>query len=223
MLTLNQYSSVSLHQLDNLMARLPGYCFWKNQDSRYQGCNDNFLKLIQISDQNSIINTTDFDLPWQAGGNGAEHFRREDQKTMNNYRTTNHREAVLIPGQALKILMVSKRPILQYKRCVGVIGQSIDITSLLLPSLCQQSENQIESQLQLNLLHSLTECEKKCLKFILQGYPYKYIANKLALSPRTIESHTMRIKIKLQCHSKTELMEKFNTLESKMTLGIFYN
>ena len=50
--------------------------------------------------------------------------------------------------------------------------------------------------------------EIECIIYILRGKTSKQIAKILELSHRTIEFYVNRLKIKLHCHSKSELIEK---------------
>lgn len=53
-----------------------------------------------------------------------------------------------------------------------------------------------------------THRQAQCMIYFLKGYPIRHISAVLKLSPRTIEAHTNAMKAKLNCASKTELIEK---------------
>jgi DNA-binding CsgD family transcriptional regulator len=55
---------------------------------------------------------------------------------------------------------------------------------------------------------SLTNREMDVLKFLASGYPASFIASKLFLNKRTIETHIDTIKGKLYCNSKVELIQR---------------
>lgn len=55
---------------------------------------------------------------------------------------------------------------------------------------------------------ALTDREFKMLEYIAHGYPASYIAKECSLSKRTIESHIEKLKNKLTCNSKVELIHK---------------
>lgn len=61
----------------------------------------------------------------------------------------------------------------------------------------EQQENQL-----------LSEREQECLFFLLRRKTAKEIARILSLSPRTVETHMERIRLKLQCPSTSDLLEK---------------
>lgn len=52
----------------------------------------------------------------------------------------------------------------------------------------------------------LTSRQRDCAIYLLQGMPYREIAEKLCLSHRTIETHIESLKTKFQCRNKVELI-----------------
>lgn len=52
----------------------------------------------------------------------------------------------------------------------------------------------------------LTEKEMDCIKQMMKGYTMKATAKELNISPRTVETHLYKIKQKLQCNNKFELL-----------------
>ena len=58
----------------------------------------------------------------------------------------------------------------------------------------------------------LTAREKDLVKFLANGYPASYIRKKLHLSIRTVENYIAALKDKLNCSSKTELIEKSQSI-----------
>lgn len=56
--------------------------------------------------------------------------------------------------------------------------------------------------------YGLTESQSKCLFFLLRGKSAKEIAKLLGLSARTVEHYIEAIKIKMDCLTKSQLIEK---------------
>ncbi|MFX1496346.1 MAG: PAS domain S-box protein [Promethearchaeota archaeon] len=54
----------SYEMLEMVMENIPQYIFWKDTELNYQGCNDNYAKLIGIDHPDNIINKKDEELPW---------------------------------------------------------------------------------------------------------------------------------------------------------------
>lgn len=75
----------------------------------------------------------------------------------------------------------------------------------------------------------LTVRERECLFFILQRKTIKETGKILSVSPRTIEEYLARICIKLQCQTKSEVMEKailnnfFSPLPIKYLIELWQN
>lgn len=55
---------------------------------------------------------------------------------------------------------------------------------------------------------SLTYRESDVLKYLILGYTAKKTAIQLGISYRTVETYVETLKLKLQCSSKRELIEK---------------
>jgi DNA-binding CsgD family transcriptional regulator len=56
----------------------------------------------------------------------------------------------------------------------------------------------------------LTRREIECIKYLSQGKTAKEIANFLKLSPRTIEAYLQNARLRLDCSSKSHLIDLFN-------------
>ena len=61
----------------------------------------------------------------------------------------------------------------------------------------------------------LSNRQRSCANFLLEGYTCKMISEKLNLSPRTIEFYISNLKKKLSCHNKAELILKLNNLANQ--------
>lgn len=54
----------------------------------------------------------------------------------------------------------------------------------------------------------LTGREVECLFYVVRGFSVPMIAEKLLVSKRTVETHIENIKIKTNCYTKVELIER---------------
>jgi PAS domain S-box-containing protein len=54
----------SQEMLRTVMNTIPEYVFWKDLDSVYLGCNDNFALVSGVETPDNIVGKTDFDLAW---------------------------------------------------------------------------------------------------------------------------------------------------------------
>lgn len=77
-----------------------------------------------------------------------------------------------------------------------------------LESLIQGKPKQFSYGLVDALHPELTQRQSDCLFFLIQGYSGKEIARCLSLSHRTVEKHLDALKIKFNCDTKNQLIEK---------------
>lgn len=71
----------SQEMLQTVMNTIPEYVFWKDLDSVYLGCNENFAMVSGVDIPDNIIGKTDFDLAWRDVE--AELFRALDQEVIS--------------------------------------------------------------------------------------------------------------------------------------------
>ena len=117
--------------LKNITHALPGFIFWKDQNSVYLGCNLNYAKLVGLRSCEEIIGKTDHELNWQPTGHSAEEFIQGDQDTLNGHPITNQEETLVLPDGKKLVTLVSKLPIIDDNHQVlGIVGYFSDITAL---------------------------------------------------------------------------------------------
>lgn len=86
------------------------------------------------------------------------------------------------------------------------------------PVICQENVKQAFLQEMGIESGNFTPVESDVAKLLLKGYSASQIGKQFYRSKRTIEHHIERIKEKLSCHSRCELVQKVRELEG---LGIF--
>ncbi|HEV2614577.1 MAG TPA: helix-turn-helix transcriptional regulator [Gammaproteobacteria bacterium] len=100
---------------------------------------------------------------------------------------------------------------------IGIMGCSIKIDAMSLHNfghafLALMSTGLLNTtQLPINIRHDIyfSRREEEVLAQLVRGKTAKQIGEKLNLSPRTIESYIENMKIKTNCQSKFELIDKF--------------
>ncbi|NHI89750.1 MAG: PAS domain S-box protein, partial [Candidatus Thorarchaeota archaeon] len=74
----------SQEMLQTVMNTIPEYVFWKDRDSVYLGCNENFALISGVDSPDNIVGKTDFDLAWREVE--SELLRALDQEVIRTNR-----------------------------------------------------------------------------------------------------------------------------------------
>jgi two-component system aerobic respiration control sensor histidine kinase ArcB len=115
--------------LENIIANIPQYIFWKNRDLVYMGSNDNYASLVGLTNCREIVGTSDFELPWQQDGNTATYFRQRDIEVLNGKKIINLEQTLSLPSGKKIVVLLNKSPIMnEHGEIIGVLGVSTDIT-----------------------------------------------------------------------------------------------
>ena len=118
----------STNFLQLVMANIPQAVFWKDQDSKYLGCNNTFAKVSGLEKTDDILGKTDFDLCWT--DEEADQYRQDDQFVMKRniplYNVLKPRHQ--INGDEI-LCDVNKIPLHnQDGKVVGILGTFEDVT-----------------------------------------------------------------------------------------------
>jgi len=114
--------------LENLVEIIPYFIFWKNAQSVYLGCNQQFANLVGKKSPEEVIGKTDFDLGWGEGE--AEIFREGDRAVMAGHPKVDMEELLVRSDGSLMVMLVNKVPLRsKHNDYIGVLGTSTDITA----------------------------------------------------------------------------------------------
>lgn len=114
-------------QLNNIVKYAPGLVYWKDKNSVYQGCNDEFARLAGLETSEQVKGKTDFDLIWKEG---AASYIAGDQKVFKTGKPNLNIEEVVTTSDNRKITVISNKvPLLNNKKqVIGIMGITTDIT-----------------------------------------------------------------------------------------------
>lgn len=116
--------------LKNITRVLPQYVFLKDTSSMYIWCNQNYATLVGLDSPDDIVGKTDQDLNWQSVGHTAETFQKGDKDTIEGHPITNQEEVLALPSGKTIVTLVSKLPIIDNGKVLGIVGYFTDITEL---------------------------------------------------------------------------------------------
>lgn len=114
--------------LQNVLSRIPHFVFWKDRESRYLGCNQNFARVAGVECLDQIVNKTDYDLPWRK--EEAEAFIQNDREVMNSGVAQLDVEETQCQADGKQaILLTSRVPLRNASgNVIGILGIYADMT-----------------------------------------------------------------------------------------------
>jgi PAS domain S-box-containing protein len=115
--------------LQLVLDNIPQLIFWKDRNSVYQGCNQNFADVAGMGSPENIVGKTDYDLPWT--DEEADWYRQCDQQVMTSAQPELH--IIETQQQAdgnQPWLETNKIPLQDSQgQVIGILGTIEDITS----------------------------------------------------------------------------------------------
>ena len=178
----------------NSILNFPCTIFMKDRNGIYLGGNNYLASILGFKDGASLVGCNDRDL-WQP--NDLELLLQNDKKVMDQNSPNTFHESGALPDNSIINAISHKAPLLSHKnKTIGIMGMSIIIHKTN-PTFIH-NENKFE----------LTNRQINCLYYLALGMTTKLIANKLDLSPRTVEHYIEIIKNKLNCYNRSDLIAK---------------
>ena len=137
----------SQQMLQLVMDNIPQLIFWKNRNSVYLGCNQNFARVAGVGTSEHIVGKTDYDLPWNQ--EESDWFRECDAQVMDRNQAKYHIiESQLQADGKQSWVDTSKIPLHDVDgNVVGILGTYEDITERQqAEDSLRQSEAQLRQQ-----------------------------------------------------------------------------
>ncbi len=120
--------SIEEQVLKLFINNVPQFIFWKDRNSTYLGCNNNFAQSAGFESPEELIGKTDYDMPWSR--EEADFFRKIDAEVMaSGTSQLNFEEPQTQKDGSLSWLSTSKMPLYgKDGQVVGILGWYFDIT-----------------------------------------------------------------------------------------------
>ena len=219
-----QFSDVEIKTALNIFNSLPDFVCWKNSDLQYVMLNDITANLFGFKSSDiSYERITDYDLKCDAA-DLAEDYRRDDKIILESGKSLTIINFCRYKKDQWKLLFGRKSQLMgDDGQAKGVFARFLDVTDCPLMRMVyglfhtdeaafRGKNNNVE---QINYIvkdrfddYGLTNRESEVLFFLIRGKTAKEIARIIGLSNRTVEKHLDRIKNKLDCANRSELIEK---------------
>lgn len=202
----------------SLIDYLPFGCFSKDLNSHYSYINQTTIKSFLFKDKDEVIGKSDFDMPWKED---AELFQEKDKLTLvhgkpqSNLEVLPKRDGTKCLHLDHKIPMFSKTGEIEGLAGVGLILNPENFKHLI-PFLAFSGINISDYMYSLNGKKidigygdiDFSKRQAQIISCLLRGHSAESTAKELNLSKRTIEFYLVKIKEKLNCKNKSEIISK---------------
>lgn len=180
--------------LNLFINNIPQFVFWKDRNSVYLGCNNNFVRTAGFTSKEEIIGKTDYDMPWST--EEADFFRKIDQEVMNSAKPQlNFEERQTLSNGDKRWLSTSKMPLFDESNVViGIIGWYIDITDYKLMEI--QIDEKNKALLEYNLQLEKSKEALELANYDLEKFTYA-ASHDLKTPIRTIVSFAQLLRRKM--------------------------
>ncbi len=202
-------SSIIPHHLDKFRESTTAHVYWKDKKGIYLDVNDVYLATNDLK-SNDIIGARDFDFSF-----GEEHallLRRNDQEVIYKGQPKTALESVKVKDVVYYYL--SHKSPLRTKdgKIIGIVGVSFPMNQENEIFTALHEMHTIANITAINTFEfsspSLTQRQFDCIYYLVKGKTMKETAKILGLSPKTIEHYLDAVKAKLNCYTRSELIEK---------------
>ncbi|MFN7097747.1 MAG: PAS domain-containing protein, partial [Gammaproteobacteria bacterium] len=116
----------SQEYLMQILAQVPGNVYWKNKQGKYEGCNNNQLKIAKFNSLEEIIGKTDYEL---YDKKIADAVRKIDIQVMQSGKEHELEEIGIDENGNKSIYLTKKSPLFDKdNNIVGILGVSLNIS-----------------------------------------------------------------------------------------------
>ena len=118
----------SKEMLQKIMDNIPQFIFWKDTESRYLGCNKNFLHMSGLDNEFDLLGKSDYDMPWTK--EESDFYQLCDKRVMKSNDPEFHiQETVTNLSGEMIYVDTNKIPLHDANGTViGILGTFEDIT-----------------------------------------------------------------------------------------------
>ena len=206
-----------IEMLQATIAQLPGFLAVVNLDCKCIAINQSAAHAFGYSSILGTLGITPKEMRCKAV-ESADAFIEQNEQILQHENALTLIDIHTYAKDEKKFLLTNKKPFYLQEKLAGVIGHATELTSAKLQQICERlietdkyfypTSSKNRSYQINNYSHtSLTSREQDCMSYLVRGKTMKQIAQLMHISPRTVESHLTHIKEKLNCKTKSDLIE----------------
>lgn len=200
--------------------QVPGLFLVKTLDSTYLGGSFDMANFFGYSDPDHLVNESDYTIKHKIAEH-ADLFIKTDNRLKETGK--HYSGCYIFTLNNVCRAYIFKKAFLKNKsgENIGIISHSMEVGNRCLEKIiinfqknnsyyCKSNKNKPSANYIANDNYPInfTKRESECLFYLLRGKSSHGIATILQLSTRTIESYVEKIKSKMNCMSKADLIEK---------------
>lgn len=192
---------------------------WKDKDLKIREVTNGVANLIGYEKWEDVYGITDYEVKCPTVLL-ADEFRKKDSNVMGHKKTTSGLEVHKFSDGKIHSFLLERSPITDSDNCViGIFLNMYEANYKYLNRIAielYQFVNTIHPNklghsfefTDTNEQYNLSKRENACLYYLIRGKSSSEIGNYLNLSKRTIDDYFDRIKYKMNCNSRSEIIEK---------------
>ncbi len=210
----NGFSDEEIVSALQVLNTLPDYFCWKGLDLRYAMMNNATAKLFGFENSNVSFNKiSDHQLNCDAANLAAE-FQCDDNYVLNTGKDLHILNFCQYENNDWRLLFGQKSLVYgDNNEKKGVYGRFLDVTNCPLFKIAfgigELNRHQVTYIVKDRFDDfNLSERESEIVFHLIRGRSAKETALLVNLSVRTVEKHLDRIKHKMNCHSRSQLIDK---------------
>lgn len=192
--------------INQIMKHLNIFIWAKDKNYKYIYCNEHFAEAGGLDSPAEIVGKSDNQLPWRRF---AEYYQVDDYSVLQGNKRINVPVVTETVTNINEVLVTESQLLGNNNQCIGVVGSCIDITGKLLVKKNGHYDSikkryYFDDEGLGNFFFSAREIT--VFKHILLGFSARQIAEKIKISPKTVESYIDTIRMKLQAKNKGEII-----------------
>jgi DNA-binding CsgD family transcriptional regulator len=217
----NQYINNAARNQLSILNHLPGYIIGMDPENRINYyCNAACAYILGLDSPDQAYGLKLHDVPCKVA-ECSDIFAQQNQRVMQERTTLKIIDIHPYRNDELKILLTHKSALINdHNQAIAALLHATEITQQSLLNITSALVNTDKKYHPRNNTEQrsyhiadtyesrLTPRESECLFYLVRGKTANLIAEMLSVSKRTVEKHIANIKIKLDCTTKANLIEK---------------